>query len=90
MLDQSPEAVAAATVTGGVVVVVVEEGDDGLGAFVARGADGVPRRPVDGGHGATYAAVHAPSSAFFSLPVANGGGGNRSSKFVIAVRPVRI
>ena len=91
MLDQFPEAVAAATVTGGVIVVVAEEGDDGLGALVAGGADGVPRRPVDGGHGAADAAVHASSSAPFSLPIGNvNGGEGSSSKVAIAVRCVRI
>ena len=32
------------------------------GTFMAGSADGVPRKPVHGGHGAADAAIHAPSS----------------------------
>jgi hypothetical protein len=45
------------------VVVVVEEGDDGLGTFIARSAYGVPWKPVHGRHGAAHAAIHC----FFSF-----------------------
>lgn len=89
MIDQSAgghQATVAIGITGGMVA-VVQEGDDGLGAFVARGAYGVPRRPVDGGHGAADAAVHASSS----LRIGNGGGGGGGgSKVAIAVCCVRI
>ena len=44
------------------LLVLVQERDDGLGTFMAGSADGVPRKPVHGGHGAADAAIHAPSS----------------------------
>jgi hypothetical protein len=38
---------------------LAEEADDGLGTFVAGSTDGVPRKPVHGGHGTADAAIHA-------------------------------
>jgi hypothetical protein len=43
------------------LIVAVEEGDDGHGTFMAWSADGVPREPVHGRHGAADAAIHASS-----------------------------
>jgi hypothetical protein len=50
------------------LILAVEEGDDGHGTFMARSADGVPRKPVHGRHGAADAAIHASLTTASSPP----------------------
>jgi hypothetical protein len=45
------------------MLVVVEEGDDGLGTFMAWRADGIPWKPVHGRQGAADAAIHDDASS---------------------------
>jgi hypothetical protein len=50
------------------LIVAAEESDDGHGTFMARSADGVPRKPVHGRHEAADAAIHASSLTTASSP----------------------
>jgi hypothetical protein len=51
------------------LIVAAEESDDGHGTFMARSADGVPRKPVHGRHEAADAAIHASSLTTASSPL---------------------
>jgi hypothetical protein len=52
------------------MLVVVEEGDDGLGTFMAWSADAVSRKPVHGRQGAADAAIHDDDASSYSFSAA--------------------